>query len=321
MNSNNNELVFSLSNVLNELGYIEESLFLINKLVSASPNTPKYFFARANIYRLQGRLLDSIAGFIDAIQLLFVDIKGRSRVAEFKTIPAYMDVEDAAIVLFDLKSFLDENNIQFFLAYGTLLGLHRDGELLSYDHDLDIGLYWDVPRHKLVNLISQSKNFYISEKQLASFRFDWNFSVFHKTKDVVIDFCFFKPEGEFLDSGLDHLPNPLLWRFSTFKTKLIQYRGNEYAVPENPEQYLTEIYGSNWRIPDPYFDSLVTGYNLTPESKYISLAYAYARLYTLLDRAYWKKAFGYCHQIFAYEKEPWLVEIFGWLQVKLNEDE
>jgi hypothetical protein len=286
MNSNNNELIFSLSSVLNELGYIEESLFLINKLVSASPNTPKYFFARANIYRLQGRLLDSIAGFIDAIQLLFVDIKGRSRVVEFKTIPAYMDVEDAAIVLYDLKSFLDENNIQFFLAYGTLLGLHRDGELLSYDHDLDIGLYWDVPRHKLVNLISQSKNFYISEKQLASFRFDWNFSVFHKTKDVVIDFCFFKPEGEFLDSGLDHLPNPLLWRFSTFKTKLIQYRGN-----------------------------------VTPESKYISLAYAYARLYTLLDRAYWKKAFGYCYQIFVYEKEPWLVEIFGWLQVKLNEDE
>jgi tetratricopeptide (TPR) repeat protein len=319
-NSRDSKVAFSLFNVLGQLGYIDESLFLINKLVSDFPNSSKFLFARANIYRVKGQLSNSIAGFKNAIQLLLLDIREQPEAVEFNKILPNMVVEHGAIAILDLKRFLDENDIPFFLSDGTLLGIHRDGELLSHDHDIDIGLSWDIPRQELVNLISQSENFAISEDQLLSGKFDWNIPVSHKTNGVSIDFFFFKPEGEFLDCGLDHLPNPMVWRFSAFKTKLIQYRGNDYAVPENPEQYLIEAYGPNWRIPDPFFDSLVSGHNLTPESKYISLAYAYLRLYSQINRANWKRAFSYCQQIFAYEKEPWLVELAGWLDVKMNEE-
>ncbi len=320
-NSRQTEVGFSLFNVLRQLGYIEESLFLIDKLISDFPNNSKFLFTRANIYRGKGQLLNSIAGFKNAIQLLLLDIKERQEAVEFDKILPNMVVEHAAIAIFDLKRFLDANDIPFVLSFGTLLGIHRDGELLSYDHDIDIGLSWDIPRQKLVNLISQSENFYIPEKELISPKFDWSISVSHKTNGIFIDFNFLKPEGEFLDCGFDLLPNPMVWRFSAFKTKLIQYRGNDYAVPENPEQYLIEIYGPNWKIPDPFFDSLVSGHNLTPQSKYLSLTYAYLRLYRQISRANWKRALSYCHQIFAYEKESWMVELAAWLQVKINEEQ
>ena len=318
-NNGDSQVIFSLFTVLNELGYLDESLSLINKLVTDFPKRAKYYYARAETHRLQGQVLHSIAGFKSAIQLLHTDIKERPETVIFKRLVPHMVVEDAAIALSDLKVFLDANDIPFFLVDGTLLGLHRDGELLPYDKDMDIGLPWNIPRLELVDLVAQSKNFYIPEKELAAENFDWNISVTHRVNGIAIDFFFFKPEGEFFDCGLHHLPNPLLWRFSAFKTKLIQYRGNDYAVPENPEQYLLEVYGPNWKTPDPYFDSLVTGHNLTAESKFISLAYAYARLYNQLNRAYWNKAFGYCQQIFAYEKESWLVELAQWLEVKMNE--
>jgi hypothetical protein len=320
LNNKNNDVAFSLFGVLSQLNYNEESLFIINDLLSKSPNTSKYIYSRAKIYLLQGNLSNSIFDFKNAIKLLFFDIKGQPEAFKFKKIKPHMVVEDAARALYDLKNLLDENNIPFFLVDGTLLGLHRDGELLPYDKDVDIGVPWDIPRLKIINLITYSNDFYIPEKELAASKFNWNFSVLHKTHGIAIDFFFFKKEGDFLECGLEQSPNPLVWRFSKFKTKLIKYRGNEYAIPENPEQYLTEIYGENWRVPDPHFDSIVSGYNLTPESKIIALSYAYAKLYNQLNKADWKKAFSYCHQIFAFEKELWLEELGSWLEIKIKQE-
>jgi tetratricopeptide (TPR) repeat protein len=314
-------VILRLFNVLSKMGYIEEALSLIDMLVVDSPANAKYFRQRADIYRVQGRLLDSIADAKKAIRLLLADINQQMGTFQFDKAPPHMMVESAAIALLDLKIFLDKHAVPFFLTDGTLLGLHRDGELLSYDHDIDIGVPWHIPRQELVDLIFQSENFDIPEDQLARSEFDWNFSVLHKNHGIAIDFFFFKPEGEFLDCGLHHLPTPMIWRFTAFSTKLIQYRGNDYCVPENPEQYLAEIYGPGWKVPDPYFDSLVAGHNLTPESKFLSLCYAYTRLYGLVSKARWKWALDYCEQIFRYEKESWLVELANWLQVKINESQ
>ena len=48
--------------------------------------------------------------------------------------------EEALSVLFDTVKLLDENNIIYHLEGGTLLGLIREGDLLPWDHDLDISI-------------------------------------------------------------------------------------------------------------------------------------------------------------------------------------
>ncbi len=43
-------------------------------------------------------------------------------------------------MLFQITSFLDNHNIKYFLEGGTLLGIVRDGDLLPWDHDVDISI-------------------------------------------------------------------------------------------------------------------------------------------------------------------------------------
>jgi len=40
----------------------------------------------------------------------------------------------------DIKEIFDKHNIKFWLDWGTLLGAIRDGEIMEYDDDIDIGM-------------------------------------------------------------------------------------------------------------------------------------------------------------------------------------
>jgi len=43
--------------------------------------------------------------------------------------------------LTDIHKILNDNNIEFFLVYGTLLGQHRENEFISHDTDIDLGIF------------------------------------------------------------------------------------------------------------------------------------------------------------------------------------
>ena len=56
-------------------------------------------------------------------------------------------------LLINTKKLLDDNNIEFILDYGTLLGAYRDNQFIPYDSDIDISICsTDYDRvHKLLN--------------------------------------------------------------------------------------------------------------------------------------------------------------------------
>ena len=43
-------------------------------------------------------------------------------------------------MLFYFTDFLTKHRINYFLEGGTLLGIVRDGDLLPWDHDVDISI-------------------------------------------------------------------------------------------------------------------------------------------------------------------------------------
>ncbi len=53
----------------------------------------------------------------------------------------YLDKEQALEDLKIIKKVLDENNIDFWLIGGTLVGIIRDGDLISWDDDVDVAVY------------------------------------------------------------------------------------------------------------------------------------------------------------------------------------
>ena len=50
-----------------------------------------------------------------------------------------MHMGDAEKVLLEIRQLLNDTNIIFFLRHGTCLGAVRDGALIPWDDDIDMG--------------------------------------------------------------------------------------------------------------------------------------------------------------------------------------
>ena len=82
--------------------------------------------------------------------------------------------------------------------------------------------------------------------------------------------------------------------------------------------FLQEIYGPDWRMPDPYFDSVVSGHNRIPGSLDVAMCFAFHRLYDRMDRGEWAKAAGYCQQILAQYTDPFIDKLDQWLKQRIQ---
>lgn len=56
-----------------------------------------------------------------------------------------LDTESGFAVLQDLNAAAEATGARVFLVSGTLLGLHREGQLLKHDYDMDVGIFDDDP--------------------------------------------------------------------------------------------------------------------------------------------------------------------------------
>lgn len=130
---------------------------------------------------------------------------------------------------------LADANIPYILLCGTLLGAVRDGSLLDWDADIDLGV-WDKDRAKLPNL-----NF----RKLGNDELGWEFKL--KLNDIVVDLFFLHNDKNttWFNCGIAYKYNyPLITETTTIKI------GNRYwPVPSNYKECLIANYGENWNTP------------------------------------------------------------------------
>lgn len=314
------DVIFNYAMLRSDQGAHDDAHALVDRGLAIDPDYPQAWMTKAGLHKRLGELPQAISAIRHAINLEWTWLKRQGDLALFadSTKPP-MKVDDAGDALLALKQFLDGIGVPFFLAYGTLLGIYRDGDLLPFDKDMDVGIPWEVPRPWLIEQVQASGVFEIKGlAELDEATREWNFAVVHKPTGVLTDFFFFKPDGATVLSGFHHLPHPVLWRFSAIETAPMLYRDHPFPAPADPERFLVEIYGADWRIPDPYFDSVVSGRNLVPECRDVSIVFGYLRLFERLNNRSWKKAYGYCHQLFAYQDDPWLHDLAAWLQEQMQ---
>lgn len=145
--------------------------------------------------------------------------------------------KDALGVLLDGLSHFGER--AYWLSAGTLLGFERDGGFIPYDTDIDIAVMGEeeitLPEsYRRIRFIESDgkpmQRAYIHEPSNIIF------DIFHYYEDG--DHIFNRQEkGQITRSK--HLVQPL-----AKKTYLEQ----EFSVPNNIDEYLTEWYG-DWRTP------------------------------------------------------------------------
>lgn len=130
-----------------------------------------------------------------------------------------------------------------FVAYGTLLGLVREGQLLAHDDDIDFGVLEEHWEHVLASPFPGFRRMQ---------EVHWELSLEHVATGLVVDFFRFDktPDGRlaraYSDQGIHeyHFPEELV-------APLGKMGG--LSAPADPEGFLAHHYG-DWKTPQKDWD-------------------------------------------------------------------
>lgn len=178
--------------------------------------------------------------------------------------------QEALSLLFDTVALLDEHKIIYHLEGGTLLGLVRDGDLLPWDHDLDISILGkDRVKAKQVLKELLHKKYRLTSRKFLKAAFAFNkgedrvfkiktfksyvlrglLSVFRKDKlkpitlDIFIKYNDSEATYWEASSKVMSVPNH---HYESYDE--IEFMGVKFKTPNNMEEYLTLKYG-DWKVP------------------------------------------------------------------------
>jgi hypothetical protein len=155
-------------------------------------------------------------------------------------------------LLMKLKTLLTDNNIEYWLAYGTLLGAIREQNFLEHDtHDIDIGLnqkdYWKV------------RNLLESQDVLKIKRL-WRTEIaLYENDKAHIDLFFYTEKNNIMyssaylgnkaQSGINIESGMKFAKENIYPLKTVKFLKHKFTIPGKPESHLTENYG-DWKTPD-----------------------------------------------------------------------
>jgi Tfp pilus assembly protein PilF len=281
---------------------------LFRQAITADPEHAPAHNYLGQVLRLQGHLDASVTAHQNAIRLIMSN--PLRPVAPRKT----LDVGTAHQVLKETKNMLDRTGISFFLCAGTLLGIVRDGDLLPHDKDMDLGLPWDTDRPKLTAVMTADDRFSLAQLQpgpsgIAPDKDTFLMTFVHNPTRIIVNMFFFKPDGDHFLYGFDQEPFPVLSRPEIFDLTRFAWQGAKWRIPSKPERYLEDMYGPEWRTPDPCFDTVVSSFCMTEESRPVRRCFGYERLFSRLRSGQKDKAAGYCQQLLALQRDPFIAEL------------
>lgn len=161
---------------------------------------------------------------------------------------------------------LNDEGIEYWLTYGTLLGAYRDHNFIAHDYDLDIALNWD-DRHNIKSLMLSKGLVLKHEVHFGDWDNPENIEYRFEYKNTFIDIDFYKVSGNTaVTSNPSFIPDsPLVIgkKFLVITEEIvnpfkglteIEFLGRNYKIPANTEEFLIANYGKDYRIPIKDYD-------------------------------------------------------------------
>ncbi|UYI80109.1 MAG: LicD family protein [Fusobacterium varium] len=154
-----------------------------------------------------------------------------------------------------LIAVLEKNKIEYWLEYGTLLGVIREKGIIKHDYDIDIGiLETNVNKKELENILKingfkkvkeiLADNKITEQKYIfKNFEVDIDFYFFYKEKEVIKGYAY-----EWLTFEEKYLA--YMCTFSNFQIKYYEIKEKKVRVPKNFNKHLLEYYGEDYLIPN-----------------------------------------------------------------------
>ena len=165
--------------------------------------------------------------------------------------------ENGVKTLFFLQDILSKENVMFYFDMGTLLGLIREGHLLSHDMDIDIAVYTDEPDRIRKKLLQSGCNLKYSYFIDGLGDVEDSFIV----NNIKFDIEYYRRIGEEDICYLMYRELDKEYRDETFSVVELHCKAinriehclalkKPLNIPCEAVFYLEQRYGKDWKIPD-----------------------------------------------------------------------
>jgi hypothetical protein len=180
--------------------------------------------------------------------------------------PAWWSSADLRDALRTLEIVLQRHRIWHCLHYGTLLGAVRDGDVIEWDHDIDLLVRpGDVPRILALNAETEPEGFRFTVRRMPGGslavnpgRVPWFDIGWLRVERNGVTWADLWAPTLFADGCLRHYDldaEVSFWSEGTFpafhveRLGTAEISGDAYPVPVHAERLLTALYGPDWRTP------------------------------------------------------------------------
>lgn len=179
--------------------------------------------------------------------------------------------------LSDLGKAFDAAGIGWWLSYGALLGIIRDGNFVPSDDDIDIMVAEGTDPAQVRKTMEGLAGIFMTGVTYGSAVSNENYWF----RDIYIDIYYAQDaDGHRVDFSR-FCGCALLMEHSRQKVKRITHGGIELNVPEDPPRYLERLYGPGWTKPDGGWLWYVHQRPIEIRGNAFSLAYCWFRIEVL----------------------------------------
>ena len=166
----------------------------------------------------------------------------------------------------EIIEIFQSENINYWVEFGTLLGIYRDHGFIPGDDDFDFGAYVedaerirDIFTKRNYTLLKEYEAVENPEIKEMTFICDSNgitFDVFYFTKSEKYNSCYI-----FALKDVDIISKKKYYKvkqydFPRFELDTIDFMNEKINVPSNIIEHLEYSYGNSFMIPDPHFNTI-----------------------------------------------------------------
>lgn len=260
---------------------------VLDEALRLAPDASQTHLIYGTFLHKQGKLADAVGHFRTALTLM---LEHPTQAARPRPRDDF-DKPEVERLLWTTLSQLALAGVHAFAAFGTLLGIVREGGLLPFDKDLDIGL-------PLSELDGATRCLTANGWAEVPHAFAVNpRSFIHLKLQVTIDVTGFAVDPQSADTyegiWMDGIPYEWnrLTRWNTISlVKADSPEGSPIWSLQDPELWLRTLYG-DWRTPDPDFDTIIAAKNLCGFSL-MTQCYALGRIYERWESGKLRKAWA-----------------------------
>ena len=140
------------------------------------------------------------------------------------------------------KAAFDQINIPWVIMGGIVLGYARYKDIMSWDTDLDIGVFVEITEdQRQLIFTSLRKNGFKVNKKPGDF--------IYAKRETPFNMWFFRKNGNYYEAFPRSTPGLKFVEKATWydKPQIVDFLNDEYPIPNNMVDYLVCQYGKDWK--------------------------------------------------------------------------